>query len=47
MTLQGNTLVKAVRAISAGLKLEFWNGDVFIANLMSTGQFGHVVDVGT
>jgi CubicO group peptidase (beta-lactamase class C family) len=46
VTLQGDALVMAFQATGARLKLEPWDGDVFIARLMPTGQFGPIVDLG-
>jgi CubicO group peptidase (beta-lactamase class C family) len=46
VTLQGDALVMEFHATTAKLKLEPWDGDVFIATLMPTGQFGPVDDLG-
>jgi CubicO group peptidase (beta-lactamase class C family)/pimeloyl-ACP methyl ester carboxylesterase len=46
VTLQGDALVMAFQATGARLKLEPWDGDVFLAKLMPTGQFGPIVDLG-
>lgn len=46
VTLQGGALVMAFQATGARLKLEPWDGDVFTARLMPTGQFGPIVDMG-
>jgi hypothetical protein len=45
ITLQGDALVMEIQATGAQLKLEPWDGDVFIARLMPTGPFGPVVDL--
>jgi CubicO group peptidase (beta-lactamase class C family) len=45
MTLDGDALVMELQATSAKLKLEPWDGDVFIARLMPTGKFGPIVDL--
>ena len=40
-----DALVMEVRATGARLKLEPWDGDIFVAQLMPTGRFGPVVDL--
>ena len=45
VTLQGDALVMAFQATGARLKLEPWNGDVFLSKLMPTGPFGPIVDL--
>jgi hypothetical protein len=34
-----------IRATGAKFKLEPWDGDVFVARLMPSGQFGPIVDL--
>jgi hypothetical protein len=46
VALEGDALVIEIQATGAKLKLEPWDGDVFIARLMPTGPFGPVVDLG-
>ncbi|MGH6826289.1 serine hydrolase [Methyloceanibacter sp.] len=46
ITLQGEALVMEVRATGAQLRLEPWDGNVFLASLMPTGRFGPIVDLG-
>src|SRR5439155_22326893 len=41
----GDALVLEIRATGARLKLQPWDGDVFTARLMPSGQFGPVVDL--
>ena len=38
MALEGDVLVMEFQATGAKFKLEPWDGDVFIARLMPTGQ---------
>ena len=45
--LEGDALVMEFQATGAKFKLEPWDGDVFIARLMPTGQFGPIVDLAT
>jgi hypothetical protein len=42
----GATLVMEIRATGAKLKLAPWDGDIFVARLMPSGQFGPIVDLG-
>jgi Domain of unknown function (DUF3471)/Beta-lactamase len=42
----GDALVMELQATGAKFKLEPWDGDIFIASLMRTGQFGPIVDLG-
>ena len=42
---QGDALVMAFQATGAQFKLEPRDGDIFVASLMPTGQFGPVVDL--
>ncbi len=46
VALEGDALVMEFQATGAKFKLEPWDGDVFIAKLMPTGQFGPIVDLG-
>ena len=46
VTMQDDALVMEIRATGAKLKLEPWDGDVFVATLVPAGQFGPVVDLG-
>jgi hypothetical protein len=46
VVLDGDALVMELRATGAKLKLEPWDGDIFIARLMPIGQFGPIVDLG-
>ena len=41
----GDALVMELHATGAKLKLEPWDGDIFIAKLMPTGQFAPIVDL--
>jgi CubicO group peptidase (beta-lactamase class C family) len=43
VSIEGNSLVMELPATGAKLKLEPWNGDVFTATLMPTGQFAALV----
>jgi Domain of unknown function (DUF3471)/Beta-lactamase len=45
LTLQGDALAMAFQATGARLKLEPWDGGVFVAKLMPTGPFGPIVDL--
>jgi len=45
VVVDGNALVLEILATGAQLKLEPWDGDVFVARLMPVGQFGPVVDL--
>lgn len=45
LTLQDDALVIEVQATGAKLKLVPWDGDIFLATLMATGQFGPIVDL--
>jgi CubicO group peptidase (beta-lactamase class C family) len=45
VTVDGNALILEILATGAKLKLEPWDGDVFVARLMPIGQFGPVVDL--
>jgi CubicO group peptidase (beta-lactamase class C family) len=45
LTLQGDALVIEFLATGARFKLVPWDGDIFIATLMATGQFGPIVDL--
>jgi CubicO group peptidase (beta-lactamase class C family) len=42
----GDALVMELQATGAKLKLEAWDGDIFLARLMPTGRFGPIVDLG-
>ena len=44
-TLKDDALVIEVQTTGAKFKLVHWDGDIFIASLMPTGQFGPVVDL--
>jgi hypothetical protein len=46
VTEDGDALVVEIRATGAKLRLEPWDGDIFIASLMPIGVFGPVVDLG-
>ncbi len=46
VALEGDALVMEFQATGAKFKLAPWDGDVFIARLMPTGQFGPIVDLG-
>ena len=46
VALDGDSLVMEIQATGAKLKLEPWDGDIFIARLMPTGRFEPVVDLG-
>lgn len=46
VTLERDTLIMEFQATGAKVKLVPWDGDVFIARLMPTGQFGPIVDLG-
>src|SRR5271165_613300 len=46
MEEDGDTLVMEIRATGAKLKLAPWDGDIFVARLMPSGQFGPIVDLG-
>jgi CubicO group peptidase (beta-lactamase class C family) len=45
LTMQGDALVMAFQATGAQFKLVPRDGDIFVARLMPTGQFGPVVDL--
>ena len=45
VVVDGNALIMEILATGAKLKLEPWDGDVFVARLMPIGQFGPVVDL--
>jgi CubicO group peptidase (beta-lactamase class C family) len=45
LTLKDDALVMEIQATGAKFKLAPWDGDIFIATLMPTGQFGPVVDL--
>lgn len=45
VTLQGDALVMAFQATGAQFKLVPRDGDIFVASLMPTGQFGPIVDL--
>ena len=42
----GEALVMEIQTTGAKFTLEPWDGDVFLARLMPTGQFGPIVDLG-
>ncbi len=42
----GEALVMELQATGAKLKLAPWDGDIFLASLMSTGRFGPIVASG-
>ena len=46
VALESDALVLEIQTTGAKFRLEPWDGDVFIARLMPTGQFGPVVDLG-
>jgi CubicO group peptidase (beta-lactamase class C family) len=45
LTAKDDALVIEFRATGAKFKLVHWDGDIFIASLMPTGQFGPIVDL--
>jgi len=45
LTLNDDALVMEVQATGAKFKLVPWDGDIFMATLMATGQFGPIVDL--
>jgi CubicO group peptidase (beta-lactamase class C family) len=45
LTLKDDALVIEVQATGAKYKLVPWDGDIFVASLMPTGQFGPIVDL--
>jgi CubicO group peptidase (beta-lactamase class C family) len=45
VAVDGDTLVMKILETGAKLKLDPWDGDVFVARLMPIGQFGPVVDL--
>jgi CubicO group peptidase (beta-lactamase class C family) len=45
VTLKDDALVVEVQTTGAKFKLVPWDGDIFIARLMPTGQFGPIVDL--
>ena len=45
MTLQDDALVIEIQATGAKFKLVPLDGDIFMATLMATGQFGPIVDL--
>jgi CubicO group peptidase (beta-lactamase class C family) len=45
LAVEGNALVMQFKATGAKFKLVPWDGDIFFASLMPTGQFGPVVDL--
>jgi hypothetical protein len=45
VVVDGDALVMEILATGAKLKLEPWDGDVFVARLMPIGQFGPVLDL--
>ena len=45
LAVEGNALVMQFKATGAKFKLVPWDGDIFVASLMPTGQFGPVVDL--
>lgn len=45
LTLKDDTLVIEIEATGAKFKLVPWDGDIFMATLMATGQFGPIVDL--
>lgn len=45
VTVDGDALIMEILATGAKLKLEPWDGDVFVARLMPIGQFAPVVDL--
>ena len=45
LTLKDDALVMETRATGAKFKLVPWDGDLFMATLMATGQFGPIVDL--
>ena len=45
VTEDGDSLVMEIRATGAKLRIEPWDGDIFVARLMPTGEFGPIVDL--
>jgi CubicO group peptidase (beta-lactamase class C family) len=45
VVVDGTALIMEILATGAKLKLEPWDGDIFVARLMPIGQFGPVVDL--
>jgi CubicO group peptidase (beta-lactamase class C family) len=45
LTVKDDALVIEVQATGAKFKLVPWDGDIFMATLMATGQFGPIVDL--
>ena len=45
LTLKDDALLFELQATNAEFKLVPWDGDIFTANLMATGQFGPIVDL--
>jgi len=45
LTLKDDALVIEVQATGAKFRLVPWDGDIFMASLMPTGQFGPIVDL--
>jgi CubicO group peptidase (beta-lactamase class C family) len=45
LTLKDDALVIEVQATGAKFKLVPWDGDIFMATLLATGQFGPIVDL--
>ena len=45
LTLKDDALVMEVQATGAKFKLAPWDGDIFMATLMATDQFGPIVDL--
>lgn len=46
MDEDGDALVMEIRATGTKLKLEPWDGDIFVARLMPSGQLGPIGDLG-
>ncbi|HEX6831401.1 MAG TPA: DUF3471 domain-containing protein, partial [Methyloceanibacter sp.] len=44
--VDGDSLVMEIQATGTKLKLQPWDGNVFVASLMPTGRFGPIVDLG-
>ena len=45
LTLKDDALVIEIQATGAKFKLVPWDGDIFMATLMATDQFGPIVDL--
>ncbi len=45
MKEDGDGLVMEIRATGAKLRLVPWDGDIFVAQLVPSGEFGPIVDL--